>query len=351
MKVAVIAQPKFPIKPPFLGGLEAFTHTLTTHLSHKYDVALYAHPESETIAKLISFPLSMEDLNKNARATINDYLIRLSTQAVYDKCDIIHNNSISSIPTIWAAKAGIPVIQTLHTPPYTSIKAATEYVSLYPRVRYVAVSRYIANLWQPYISTPIQIIHNGIELDSWSIGNRTRRGVFTMGRISPTKGIDLAIKAALAIGEDVAFAGPLVDKKYYKDCIKPLLRIENVNYLGHLTHAEPCKYLAESKVSIFAPRWDEPFGLATLESIASGTPVASYNRGAFPEIVTEKSGSLARGTNLRSLINATEMAMECANKEVAEDAKRFPMSRMIDEYSNLLMSLTHESINSNKPNR
>ncbi len=36
--------------------------------------------------------------------------------------------------------------------------------------------------------------------------------------------------------------------------------------------------------------WEEPYGIVYAEALASGTPIATFDRGAASEIVTERCG-------------------------------------------------------------
>jgi glycosyltransferase involved in cell wall biosynthesis len=47
-------------------------------------------------------------------------------------------------------------------------------------------------------------------------------------------------------------------------------------------------------------RWDEPFGLTTIEAMVSGVPVLGTRRGALPEIITADSGRM--GDTLEELV-------------------------------------------------
>jgi glycosyltransferase involved in cell wall biosynthesis len=48
---------------------------------------------------------------------------------------------------------------------------------------------------------------------------------------------------------------------------------------------QKAKFIAEAKALLFPIEWDEPFGMAVIEALASGTPVVAMNRGAMPEII------------------------------------------------------------------
>ena len=81
------------------------------------------------------------------------------------------------------------------------------------------------------------------------------------------------------------------------------------------------------------PAWDEPFGLVAAEALASGTPVAAYDRGALPEIVTPACGRLAAGGDVVALAEAIRGAMtldrEAARRRAVE---HFDVEVMVDRY-------------------
>jgi glycosyltransferase involved in cell wall biosynthesis len=51
-------------------------------------------------------------------------------------------------------------------------------------------------------------------------------------------------------------------------------------------------------------QWDEPFGLPTIESLFSGTPVLGTKRGALPEILTPDVGAIA--STVEDMIKAAQ---------------------------------------------
>jgi len=57
-------------------------------------------------------------------------------------------------------------------------------------------------------------------------------------------------------------------------------------------------------VSIATPVWDEPYGLVVAESMACGTPVAGFARGALPELVGQSGGVLAPPNDVEALAMA-----------------------------------------------
>lgn len=95
----------------------------------------------------------------------------------------------------------------------------------------------------------------------------------------PPKNVKTAIKLAKDMKFDLDVAGGwrLSLSRY-------------IHYKGMVGGRKKQKLLCDSKALIFPTLCEEPFGLVTIEAMASGTPVISSQNGAIPEIVTEDVG-------------------------------------------------------------
>lgn len=335
MKLAIIAHPRFPIKSPYAGGLEAFTGALVEYYQSVYEVTLYAHPDSEVDCKLKSFPIDNSQYQQYPDIVENDFMLKVMDDITKEQFDVVHNNSLNPIPVLWASKNNIPMLTTLHTPPYSKLKAVVGLASYSPFIHFTAVSHSLAEAWEPFINDKVEVTYNGIDLKRWQVTKKPQDYVFTYGRILPSKGIDIAISTAQQMGIAIKFAGPIADQHYMDDVVRPLLKPCDT-YLGHLDHHSIKHQLAHAKAAVFGTRWDEPFGLSTLEAMATGTPVVSFNRGAFAEIVSEGAGVLAKGNNVNSLAAALEASFSLNQSDVIKSARNFPIAKMCSEYSNIL---------------
>jgi glycosyltransferase involved in cell wall biosynthesis len=60
-----------------------------------------------------------------------------------------------------------------------------------------------------------------------------------------------------------------------------------VEYIGEVTEAEKNALLGGAYALLFPIDWPEPFGLAMIEAMATGTPVVTYDAGSVREIVVD----------------------------------------------------------------
>jgi glycosyltransferase involved in cell wall biosynthesis len=109
-----------------------------------------------------------------------------------------------------------------------------------------------------------------------------------LGRISPEKGVDRAIRIAGKAGLKLKIAAKVdnADKEYYDSKIKPLIQGNpDVEFIGEINDAQKPAFLSGAHALIFPINWPEPFGLVMIESMACGTPVIAFNCGSVPEVI------------------------------------------------------------------
>jgi glycosyltransferase involved in cell wall biosynthesis len=70
------------------------------------------------------------------------------------------------------------------------------------------------------------------------------------------------------------------------------------------THAEFVDYLRHAEVFLL-PSQSESFGVAALEALACGVPVAAYRVGGLPEVVSPDAGRLVEPFDVDALAAAT----------------------------------------------
>lgn len=341
LRVAVLAHVRQPIRPPFLGGVEAHTWHLTRGLAARgHDVTLLASGDSDPGVTLVA---TVEEHYERRlpweRYRGSDTLLA-HLQAVYERAnrlvesggyDVVHDNCLHPLPIEHARRCAIPMLVSLHVPPFPRLAAAV-HGPLSPTLRYTVTSRRQRTVWWPD-SPPREVhtVHNGVDLAEWPFRPDGDGSAIWAGRITPNKGTRLAVDAARLAGVPLSIVGPIEDRAYFDECIAPRLD-DTIRYLGHLSGEQLAERFGRASVLLFTPLWEEPFGLVAVEAMACGLPVACTDRGAVREVVGE-AGAYASGEDAASLAAAFERALSIprvvARRRVE---RRFTTARMLDGY-------------------
>jgi glycosyltransferase involved in cell wall biosynthesis len=118
----------------------------------------------------------------------------------------------------------------------------------------------------------------------------TRGGyVAFLGRISPEKRPDRAIRIARALGIRLKIAAKVDkgDEDYFREKIAPLLSDPEVEFLGEINERSKTEVLGEAQALLFPIDWPERFGLVMIEAMACGTPVLAFRQGSVAEIIDQ----------------------------------------------------------------
>jgi glycosyltransferase involved in cell wall biosynthesis len=152
------------------------------------------------------------------------------------------------------------------------------------------------------------------------------------GRLVPEKAPHDALRIAAASGRRVRLAGPLPNRRYFDDAVRPLLG-PGAEYVGHLGVDDLVTLVGCSAASLVTPAWDEPYGLVAAESLACGTPVLGFDRGGLREFVTPGCGVLVAGGDLEAAARQVEEVASLDRGACREQAvRRCSVEHMIDAY-------------------
>ncbi|MBP2218518.1 glycosyltransferase [Arthrobacter sp. CAN_C5] len=357
LNIAVMAHLHHPIASPFPGGLEMHTALLAEELSARgHMVTLFAKGGSRTSARLIpmldagfTFTRHPEGAAREAQTRLLDEAQRTTLELINEgNFDVVINNSLSALPHL--TPPAQPMITILHTPPLPRVTAALD-AQIHNRQaghRVVSVSAANARQWRHHLRD-IDVVHNGIRLAEWRVGPGVDRHpdiAVWAGRITPEKGLHVAIEAAALAGMRIQFAGPISDQDYFNRTIAPLLS-ESVEHVGHLNHTQLAAFLGSGTVFIASPLWAEPFGLTTVEAMACGTPVAALPCGAMDEIIDARGGVVAAGFSAADLARAVEQSRTLNTSQVRASAERFSVEAMITRYEQHLGELVGHGVLAN----
>ncbi len=284
MRIAQIA-PLFEAVPPKLyGGTERVVSNLTEELvAQGHDVTLFASGDSVTSAKLDAvWPRALR-LDPAVRDWIAPHARMLElVRRRAAEFDVLHFHN-DYFPFSLFSRQSTPFVTTLHgrldLPEFGVIYNA------FPDVPVVSISdaqrRPLPGLaWVgtvPHGLPNLLLTPQPVKPDYLAF----------LGRISPEKGLDRAIRIAAASGMRLKVAAKVdrAETDYFEGQIRPLLGQAHVEFVGEINDAQKPAFLSGAHALLFPIDWPEPFGLVMIEALACGTPVIACNRGSVPEVI------------------------------------------------------------------
>jgi glycosyltransferase involved in cell wall biosynthesis len=291
LRIAMLAPPWITVPPPGYGGIEAVVDVLCTELvARGHDVTLFAAPGSRSAARVhtvldaahpdtIGSALHESDHVAGAFDAID------AAPAAAGPFDLIHDHS-GFTAVAMADRVGVPVVHTLHGP--LEGETARFYARHAHKVDLVAISRSQVEHAPPAVHAEA-VVPNPIVVDRWPLGTRKDDYLLWIGRMEPVKGAHRAIAAARLAGRPLILAGPVQTGQadYFREQIEPHVDGSRVRYVGEVGWTEKQRLYARAAALLMPIRWDEPFGMVMIESLACGTPVIAFAEGAAAEIVID----------------------------------------------------------------
>ncbi len=334
MRIAQIA-PLYERVPPHLyGGTERIVSYVTEALVRRgHDVTLFASADSKTRARLIPGCPRALRLDSAVVDPLAYHLAQL--RQVMDRVesfDIIHNHmDYLAFPLIAASPT--PIVTTLHgrldLPDLPAVFAA------YPDAALISISDAQR---RPFAGVDWRgTVYHGLPVGSYTFGRGDGGYLAFLGRISPEKRVESAIRVAATAGMPLKIAAKVdrVDAEYYEKEIRPLLGTADVEFLGEIGGADKVRFLGAARALLFPIDWPEPFGLVMIEALACGTPVIARRRGSVPEVVDH---------GVTGFVCDDDEAMIAAVRRIDEIDRarcrhvftsRFSDTRMVDDYERI----------------
>ena len=339
MKIAQIAPLIESVPPRGYGGTERVVSYLTEELVRLgHDVTLFASGDSVTSAKLVSCATVALRLDPHVRDPIPYYMLMLDrVRELAEEFDILHFH---------IDQFHFPLFRPIAARTVTTLHGRQDLPDLLPL--YFGFNDMALVSISESQRTPIRnanfaaTVYHGLPIDLYRPTFNSRGGYLAfLGRISPEKGVDRAIKLARTLNVPLKIAAKVdrVDEVYFREQIAPLLREPGVEYIGEINEQEKSEFLGQALALMFLIDWPEPFGLSMIEAMACGTPVLAFRRGSVEEVVDI---GLTGYT-----VDTIEEAMLTLPRVVALDRRavrrqfetRFTSTRMAKDYLSVYKSL------------
>jgi glycosyltransferase involved in cell wall biosynthesis len=326
------------VPPKLYGGTERIVAYLTDELVDLgHDVTLFASGDSHTKAKLEPVWPHALRLDPDMRDYLAPHIILLETLARRaHEFDMIHLH-IDYLAYPLLQRMDVPFVTTLHG--RLDLPELRRLYEAFPDVPVVSISD---SQREPLeIANYVDTIHHGLPRALLRAGSGAGGYLAFIGRISPEKAPDAAIRIAGAAGMKIKIAAKIdkVDRAYFEEHIEHLFKLPHVEYIGEIDETQKAEFLGNAAGLIFPIAWREPFGLAMIEAMACGTPVIAMHRGSVPEVVEQGVSGFIVDNEEEAIAAARRLAdLDRARVRAAFDA-RFTGQRMAEDYVRLYQRL------------
>jgi glycosyltransferase involved in cell wall biosynthesis len=334
MRIAQIAPLAESVPPKLYGGTERVVSFLTEALVEMgHDVTLFASGDSQTGATLVPACERALRLDPGCGEPLA-YTFAMIERVWHmrDQFDVIHSH-IDYLPMPLLRQQATPSVTTLH-----GRLDCRELPLVYRTLRDVPVVS-ISNAQRkplPWLNWAGTVQHG---LPRNLLRPTTTRGGYLafLGRISPEKGPDMAIRLAIRAGIPLKIAAKIdrADEAFYQSVVRPLLDNPLVEFVGEIGDAEKAEFLGQASAVLFTIDWPEPFGMVMIEAMACGTPVVAFRRGSVPEVVEHGVTGFIVDSESEAL-SAIALAPSLDRARIRREfERRFTSQRMAEDYVHL----------------
>jgi len=353
LRIAELVLPWIPLPPPGYAGTERVVYQLTEGLVKRgHQVTLFASGDSKTSARLesvIPHALGLQTDVKSAQSASFYPLLHIAhCFEMADQFDIIHSHAqFLGLP--FGAVCKTPSVHTFHRIYDFTNPDEKELVAHFgKKLNFTSISNAQRIPEVNFVAT----VYNGVDTTAYKpIKNPTRDYLFWAGRVIDKKGPEEAIKIAQHLKMNLVMAGEVTEVDYFEKKIRPHIDGVHIQLAQHENQDHIIALYQNAKVTIVPTKWNEPFGLVPVESMACGTPVVSYDRGGVSETITEGTGYLVKEEEgVEGLVHRVKQILELSPDQygaMSEKARQhvethFSVEKMVEGYEAVYEKLAGE---------
>ena len=347
MRILEIAPPWFTVPPTGYGGIEQVLAQLTDGLVDAgHDVTLLASGGSTskaTLETVFEVPPGAE-----LGSTCHELIHAVAGYHRRAAFDVIHDHSGFAGATLGALLEGPPVVHTLHGAWVPEVEVLHR--SLGDALHRVAISEDQRRRAPEGVMVE-HMVHNGISLTEHPFRTEpdADRYLAFVGRANVEKGPEVAVRVAGLLGRHLKMAVKInepAEQVHWDEHVVPLLEGADVEVVRNGTKQDAIDIMSGATATLFPITWPEPFGLVMVESMAVGTPVIAYARGAALEVIDSgRTGVLVPPDDLDAFVAAVRTA-ESFDRAVcrAHVVEHFSSEAMVAGYEAVFDAVTERQM-------
>jgi len=376
MRIAIVASNYSAINKDVARGPEMFVyillHQMVKQKQKNFDIVAFASGNSDLPVKIES----VETLSSLEDKSVGDKYHKAFELALFSKAfsmqdqfDLYHINTGDekmALPFLRFVKK--PVLITIHS--RLESEGIRKFYGLFsnmPQVSFVSISK---SQRKPLPSLNfIKTIYHGINLDEFVFEEKSGDSVLWIGRGIPEKGLDVGLDVCKNIPARKAnFL--IAPREEHVPWLNQLLKqkSENVQIDLELNRRLVIEKYQKAKLFLFPIKWEEPFGLVMVESMACGTPVVAYARGSVSEVIKDgetgfivnsspddiRGNWIIKKTGVDGLCEAVEKIYSMPEEQYKQMRrncrthveKNFTVERMVDDYEKVYEEILSKNIKS-----
>jgi glycosyltransferase involved in cell wall biosynthesis len=338
MRIAQVAPLSESVPPRLYGGTERVVSWLTEELVRLgHSVTLFASGDSVTNARLEPVCAKALRLDEQCQDRLAHHILMM--EEVFSQAanfDLIHFH-LDYIHFSLARRTQVPCLTTLHG--RLDIRDLVPIHQTFREQPLVSIShsQRAPLRWANWQGT----VHHGMPRRLLTLREGKGKYLAFLGRVSPEKGLDEAIRIACRAGIPLKIAAKVdqADQTYFEQQIKPMLNSSLVEFIGEIGTDEKNAFLGDATALIFPIDWPEPFGLVMIEALACGTPVIAYRCGSVPEIIDDGVVGFIV-SNAEEAVDAVNKVQQIDRHDCRRHFERyFSDERMARDYLNIYQRL------------
>ena len=180
----------------------------------------------------------------------------------------------------YMAQEGYPPALVVSLRPLIALLRRWDYAAAQRVTRFIAISTAVQERIRRFYRRESSIIHPPVDVDRFAPAPNGEVGdyLLVVSRLIPYKRIDLAVRAATALGMPLKIAGRGRDERRLRSLAGP-----SVEFLGYVADAELPTLFARCRALLLPGL--EDFGIVPVQAQAAGRPVIAYAAGGALDTV------------------------------------------------------------------